>query len=239
MNTAGRFFALFRADCIALLFAAGVTLMIPLQAEAQSLSEQYQAPQGSSTPAARSDSKGQSTPESVDQLAVFMAENLYQELILSQWQRQSMEICGEPSIPGPLRHVGLSIYEDVRFKNGKPFSGVWTDRYRANACGRERQFNFLFTAQDGKVVIRHMLPGRTLTPPRLQADALKAALPGLIQRHKECVTLIAVDSELERTPQSINDPWSEIWVFEACGKLAATRVNFTPDGQGGTFFRVE
>ncbi|MGE4291672.1 MAG: hypothetical protein AB7E32_05615 [Desulfovibrio sp.] len=178
-------------------------------------------------------------PENVRQLAAFMADDLYQELVLSQWQRQSMELCGEPAEPGVLRHAGLSIYEDVRFRGGKPFSGVWADRYRGQACGRERQFNFLFNTQDGKVMIRHMLPGRTEAPPRLQIDAMKTALPKLRERHPQCETFIPVDSEIEHAPKHVNDPWSEIWVFDACGKLAASRVTFTPDGQGGTYFQVE
>lgn len=188
---------------------------------------------------AQSAAPGKDVPEDVRQLAAFMAEDIYQELVLSQWQRQSMEICGEPAEPGVLRHAGLSVYEGVRFKGGKPLSGVWADRYRGRACGRERQFNFLFTAQDGKVVIRHMLPGRTECPPRLQIDAMKTALPRLRKRHPQCETFIPVDSEIEHAPKHVNDSWSEIWVFDACGKLAASRVTFTPDGQGGTYFKVE
>ncbi|SKA71075.1 hypothetical protein SAMN02745704_00069 [Paucidesulfovibrio gracilis DSM 16080] len=175
---------------------------------------------------------------SVEQLAEFLNTTIYQELILSQWQRQSMVLCGEPSQPGPLRHAGLSVYERVDFDNGRPHNGIWADRYRGRACGRERQFNFLFTAQNGQMVVRHMLPGRTEAPPRLQLDTMKAALPRLMDRHPECQSFIPVNSELERAPRHVNDAWSELWTFDACGQLSVVRVEFTPDRQGGTYYKV-
>lgn len=194
----------------------------------------------SPNPAARRDAAAnRDVSENVERLASFLTSQLYQEMVLSQWQRQSMELCGEPAVPGPLRHAGLTLYEEPAFEGDKPVSGVWADRYRGQACGRERQFNFLFTVREGKVLVQHMLPGRTECPPRLQIDAMKLVLPRLRERHPQCETFIPVDSQIERAPKGVSDPWSEIWIFDACGKLAASRVTFTPDEHGGTYFKVE
>ncbi|MEF2144873.1 MAG: hypothetical protein V3573_05460 [Desulfovibrionaceae bacterium] len=178
-------------------------------------------------------------PEQIERLAEFMRGNAYQERVLAQWQRQGMEICGEPPLPGPLRHAGFYLLEPVTVQEGKPRSGVWLDQYRGVACGRERQFNFLFAADRYSLQVRHTLPGRTMAMPRLQMDTMRIVLPQLLARRPKCPALVPLDTEYLGPESNTPRAWREVWIFEACGELTTATLLFTPDDQGGTYFRLE
>lgn len=91
------------------------------------------------------------------------------------------------------------------------------------------------------------VPGYTKVDDRLRADVEKlarASLPALTKRKTgdkslgDCKQVVFVDSTITSIDESTPGTWTESWTFEVCETTVQTPIEFTPDGQGGTFIKL-
>jgi hypothetical protein len=115
-------------------------------------------------------------------------------------------------------------------------------RILVEGCGRQAQRNYLaLVLSDGTGRMVETLPGTTVTDPVLQRDAMQAAASAARVAAPNCQQVMprAADfdgADTEPTATRRTRPWSERWVFEACGTLLAVPMRFTPSSAGGTSF---
>lgn len=91
------------------------------------------------------------------------------------------------------------------------------------------------------------MPGHTKTDDRLRADVEKLArayLPALAKRKTgdksfaDCKQVAFVGAMITSIDESAPGTWTESWTFEVCEATVQAPIEFTPDGQGGTFFKL-
>jgi hypothetical protein len=158
--------------------------------------------------------------------------------------RAQMKQAGNACTAGTFQPTGqLTVMDGVRFSNGRPVSGAWSERVEASGCGPVHVLNVLTIVHpDGTMQVVGMMPGDTHTDPMMQKNALqyaqaiavRAAPPG-------CKQLAFVDTKFdgftglpnaEVTDGRESRPWREIWTLSACGTLLDVHLMFTPNARG-------
>lgn len=115
-------------------------------------------------------------------------------------------------------------------------------RILIEGCGRRTQRNYLaLVLPDGSGRMVETLPGNTVTDPVLQRDAMRAATAAAHASAPNCQQIRPLAAEFDGTDGEPNArrrtrPWSELWMFEACGTQLAVPMRFTPSAAGGTDF---
>ncbi|MFM9842705.1 MAG: hypothetical protein ACKVOI_07025 [Dongiaceae bacterium] len=91
------------------------------------------------------------------------------------------------------------------------------------------------------------VPGYTKADDRLRADVerlARAYLPALAKRQTgdqtfaDCKQVAFVDAMITSIEEGGPGKWTETWTFEVCEATVQTPIEFEPDGQGGTFFKL-
>jgi hypothetical protein len=114
-------------------------------------------------------------------------------------------------------------------------------RILIEGCGQRIQRNYLaLVLPDGTRRMVEMLPGTTVTDPVLQRDAMNAATMAAATAAPACRQVRPRAAEFDgadREPQAPRRtrPWTESWIFEACGRLLAVPMRFTPTERGTSF----
>jgi len=114
-------------------------------------------------------------------------------------------------------------------------------RILIDGCGQRLQRNFLaLVLPDGTRRLAEMLPGSTLTDPVLQRDAMQAARMGAQAAAPNCQQIAPRGAEFDGPDAEPNAPrrtrpWTETWVFEACGALLGVPMLFTPTDRGTSY----
>ena len=160
----------------------------------------------------------------------------------------------EPECAAPvITPTNLVVeFEPVEFQASKPFKGVWTQRFSANACGKQKVLNVLSIAKDGAINHIELLPGMTVAGPILQFDVYKQIVPigvmtylGLKRKDpKDCPQYRVVDTEFigftdesaNAAPPSGGRPWREVWMVRTkCEGVFKLPIDFKPDNRGTGF----
>jgi hypothetical protein len=115
----------------------------------------------------------------------------------------------------------------------EPTDVIWVERYNV-ACKKPLRRSLLVFLKDGEITAVPITPGSTLADPRLQVDARTFATAGALTQSTDCDEAIVVDSEVTTAPPQGGGPWKERWYVNACGKVKAVDVRFTPSAGGGT-----
>jgi hypothetical protein len=115
-------------------------------------------------------------------------------------------------------------------------------RILVEGCGRVVQRNYLaLVLPDGTGRMVETLPGNTVTDPVLQRDAMQAAGAAARAAAPNCQQIRPVSADFEGGDSEPNvarrtRPWTETWVFDACGTRVAVPMRFAPSASGGTGF---
>lgn len=115
-------------------------------------------------------------------------------------------------------------------------------RILVEGCGRRTQRNYLaLVLPDGSRRMVETLPGTTVTDPVLQRDAMQSATMAAHAAAPNCRQIRPLGAEFDGTDAEPNAPrrtrpWSETWMFEACGARLAVPMRFAPSARGGTDF---
>ena len=138
----------------------------------------------------------------------------------------------------------VGILDPVRTDaSGKLLGGAWKEQIREVGCGTDRTLNALTAVgPDGTIEVVPLLPGSTITDPKLQQDSVQYAAAGLGSLPPGCeeggvidTRFVGIDGEppgVMPSPGSPPRPWTEIWTVQACAKRADVQLHFTPDGSG-------
>ena len=138
----------------------------------------------------------------------------------------------------------VGILDPIRTDaSGKLIGGAWKEQVRESGCGMDRTLNALTAVgPDGSLEVVPLLPGSTITDPKLQQDSVQYAAAGLGGLPPGCeqggvvdTRFIGVDGQPPGglpAPGSTPQPWTEVWTVQACAKRAEVRMRFTPDGTG-------
>lgn len=132
---------------------------------------------------------------------------------------------------------------------GRVTAGVWKESVQANGCGMSRLLNALTTVRpDGTLQTEPLLPGTTITDPRLQKDSVQYAAAGMGEMPPGCdqggvlnTRFVGLDGQppgIRPVPGASPRPWTEIWTLLACSKQADVTMHFIPD-QTGTEIRAD
>lgn len=149
-----------------------------------------------------------------------------------------------------IKPVNVVVLAPIDLPEGaaQAASGAWIYRYDAVRCGTKKRYNLMMTAQPSAAPRANMLlPGDTITSPRLMMDAVKVVgIKAASSLDSECKELQIFDTALTQGPHTVTEGekthhgvWKESWTFQGCGKQVALPVTFIPDGKGGTSFSVE
>ncbi len=122
-------------------------------------------------------------------------------------------------------------------------AGAWKESVQEAGCGASRLLNALTTVQpDGTLQTQPLLPGTTITDPRLQQDSVQYAAAGMGEMPSGCdqggvldTRFVGVDGQpagITPAPGSPPMPWTEMWTLIACSKRADVTMHFTPDPTG-------
>ena len=141
----------------------------------------------------------------------------------------------------------LGIIIPIEMKQGEkhPSSGVWVHSFKLTRGGVTRTYNVCLAARKNnspKVISRIM--GNTRASIVLEADVLPsvklvAKTKIAVKNEKEFLrTFLVIDSKVIKQPVK-KDKWIEKWTVSACGQEVPVTIEFTPDGQGGSFFSVK
>ena len=120
----------------------------------------------------------------------------------------------------------------------------FSERVRVDGCGRAVTHNILVFRTRTGVGNFILLPGETLTSPRLMAD-VAAAAPGVIPEvgkgacpdPKTAFTGVWGETTVLSQPDAAG-AWVERWPLKVCGVDRPIVVTFTPRTDGGTDFSV-
>ena len=126
---------------------------------------------------------------------------------------------------------------------GRATAGVWKETVQATGCGMSRLLNALTTVQpDGTLQTDPLLPGSTITDPRLQQDSVQYAAAGMGEMPAGCdeggvlnTRFVELDGRppgTRPTPGAAPRPWTEIWTLIACSRQVDVTMHFTPDSTG-------
>jgi hypothetical protein len=176
-------------------------------------------------------------------LATFIKQPEYRAKIIDTAKNQIKQAIGACAGATFQATGKLTIFDPVRFTDGKPFAGAWTERVEATGCGPVHALNVLTIAHpDAQLQIVGMMPGDTHTDPMMQkaalqyaeAIAVRAAPPG-------CKQLAFIDTKFdgfiglpnpEITDGRESRPWREVWTMSVCGTLYDVNLAFTPNARG-------
>lgn len=84
-----------------------------------------------------------------------------------------------------------------------------------------------------------LLPGSSATDPVLQRDAFtgsSAAIAGA--KPQGCDKQWVIDTRIQGERRS-DQPWTEIWSYDLCGKKADVEMTFTPSRGRGTTWNAK
>ena len=138
----------------------------------------------------------------------------------------------------------VTVFDPVRFSNGKPYTGAWVERVEATGCGpTTRLLNVLTIAHaDTPLQIVGMMPGDTLTDPMMQKNALQYAEAIAVRGVPPgCKQLAFLNTKFdgftglpnpEVTDGRESRPWRELWTMAACGQEFDIGLTFTPNQRG-------
>ena len=140
---------------------------------------------------------------------------------------------GEVSVLLPLRL-------DAR---GQPVAGVWKESLDERGCASSRRLNALTIVRpNGTLDTRPLLPGTTITDPKLQHDSVQYAAAGMGEMPPGCeqggivdTAFLGIDGDtagLKPPAGAMLKPWTELWTLQACSKRAQVTMHFTPDANG-------
>ncbi len=132
---------------------------------------------------------------------------------------------------------------------GKVTAGTWKESVQESGCGTTRLLNALTSVQpDGTLQTLPLLPGSTITDPRLQQDSVQYAAAGMGDMPPGCdeggvlnTRFVGLDGQPPGTLPATGSPpkpWTEVWTLIACAKRAEVTMHFTPDATG-TDIRAE
>ena len=144
----------------------------------------------------------------------------------------------------------VTVFDPVRFNNGKPYTGAWVERVEATGCGPTRLLNVLTIAHsDSPMQVVGMMPGDTLTDPMMQKNALQyaeaIAVRGVPPGCKQLAFLnTKFDGFIGLPNPEVTDgresrPWRELWTMTACGSEFDIGLIFTPNQRGTALDRAE
>ncbi len=114
-------------------------------------------------------------------------------------------------------------------------------RILIEGCGRRMQRNYLaLVLPDGARRMVETLPGTTVTDPVLQRDAMQAAMMAARTAAPNCAQIRPQGADFDGRDSEPNaprrtQPWSETWVFDACGGMFAVPMRFSPTARGTSF----
>lgn len=115
-------------------------------------------------------------------------------------------------------------------------------RILIEGCGRRTLRNYLaIIMPDGTGRMVETLPGTTVTDPVLQRDAMQVAMAAARTGAQGCQQIRPQSADVDGTDSEPaaprrTRPWTETWVFEACGARVAVPMRFSPSSRGGTDF---
>ena len=126
---------------------------------------------------------------------------------------------------------------------GRLTAGAWKETVQQAGCGATRLLNALTTVQpDGTLQTQPLLPGTTITDPRLQQDSVQYAAAGMGEMPPGCdqggvldTRFVGLDGRPPGTQPTLGGPpmpWTEVWTLIACSKRADITMHFTPDPTG-------
>ena len=132
------------------------------------------------------------------------------------------------------------LKQDAR---GQLVSGAFKESITQTGCGAPRLLNALTVIQpNGTFQTFPLLPGTTITDPKLQQDSVQYAAAGLGEMPAGCQQGYVVDTQFlgvdgappgtRPTPGGGPKPWSENWTLQACTKRAVVGMHFAPDATG-------
>ena len=126
---------------------------------------------------------------------------------------------------------------------GRMTAGAWKETVQEAGCGGMRLLNALTSVQaDGSLQTQPLLPGTTITDPRLQQDSVQYAAAGMGEMPPGCDQGGVLDTRfvgLEGRPAGTQPvqgspppPWTEVGTLIASSKRADVTMHFTPDSTG-------
>jgi hypothetical protein len=132
---------------------------------------------------------------------------------------------------------------------------AWTVYAQHVGCPGDTPIRYMILQlADGSLRAIHVNEGRTFANPMLMRDTSLAAALAAAQKGKavdpSCTGLSMKMGSTRVTDQSADlgpeiygarykGKWTEVWQFETCGHKFGVPVEFTPDGDGGAYTRVE
>lgn len=135
-----------------------------------------------------------------------------------------------------LRESTLTVLKEPF--DAKGVAGAqWVVRYIVAACGQPDMRGVLFSAdKGGKVAVEAMIPGETLTDPKLQADVVKSFALAVRKLLPQCSAVPSiVRTQVVFYPKDAKTRWREVWIGRACGHEVGQVVDFTPRKDGTVF----
>jgi len=102
---------------------------------------------------------------------------------------------------------------------------AWMERFEIDCNPKTLRNWVLVFKKDGTRLTQEILPGNTITDPKLQRDAFPN------------VTVVATTKGCQETPKLVETrfvemiskspvPWKELWLFRACGRTVEVDVQF-------------
>jgi hypothetical protein len=176
-------------------------------------------------------------------LANFVTRPDYQAAIIATGKGQAEHAPGTCPAAKFQATGEVNVLAPVRFNNGKPISGAWSEKIATTGCGALRTLNVLTVAHaEGDPVHIAMMPGDTHTDPLMQKTALQYAQAVAVRAApRGCKEQAFVDTQFDGYTGLPNPEvrdgrdgraWEETWTVSACGTLYDIHLLFTPNANG-------
>ena len=176
-------------------------------------------------------------------LAQFVTHPDYQAAIIAT-ARSQLDRVPNACKKAVFRATGeTTVLSPIRFSDGKPYLGAWSEKIAASGCGPLQTLNVLTVARaEGPQSHVAMMPGDTHTDPLMQKTALQYAQAVAIRAApRSCKEQAFIDTRFDGYTGLPNAEvrdgrdgraWEETWTVSACGTLYDIHLLFTPNATG-------
>jgi hypothetical protein len=115
-------------------------------------------------------------------------------------------------------------------------SGAWVSVFIVDRCGQKARRRLLirYIPEQNRLEPIELLPGDFFGNLRLEVDAIKIVLPGIMANGMCSDQAQAYILDVHSLGPPMNGRWSEVWKAQVCGNIVNHRVDYVQDNSGTT-----